>query len=158
MLSMEEKQKELRKDSEKLFSEVDNTEHVYTTDYSVNERASALFDVNEEYFALITHRSTWDEETSAGWSVSSDSWCQGYLYSKRNPQPAKPIQRYFSMMPSEELEQLRREVLSAKKESDLVSIIKSKTNTPNIRQVEEINLGVGRIYISEGNLLLDRIS
>ncbi len=49
----------------KLFAAVDETEHVYTWDYSKQEWASQLFDVGPDSFALITTCHEVDDETGA---------------------------------------------------------------------------------------------
>ncbi|MEK6916481.1 MAG: hypothetical protein AABW92_01940, partial [Nanoarchaeota archaeon] len=76
---------------EKLFSAIDEIDHVYTWDYTTQERAFALLDVNEEYFALITSRREIANETGAMGDYRDNSWFFGYLYSKREVKPAEII-------------------------------------------------------------------
>ena len=155
------------KNLEKLFSKVDDIYHVYTWEYTTQEKAISLYNIDEEFFALITERKEMTEDTALGsWDTSSTQFC-AYLFLKSNPQQAKPIPDHPNKMPREdELKELRKKILYAKKESDLVSLIdwgtntpriEWGTNTPSIRKVEEIYLETGRVYISEGDLLFDRV-
>ena len=135
---------------EKLFSEVDDTKHVYTWDYTVQERARALYDVNKDCFALITDRREIDDETGAMGDYRDTSGYCGYLFLKNDPQPLQSI-------PHGTRKSTHEDYLHYREESPLIDAIKSKTNSADIRQVKEITLEVGRVYISEGNLLIDRI-
>ena len=132
---------------EQLFGKIDDTEHVYTWDYTVQESARALYDVNDEFFALITDRREIDDETGAMGDYRDNSGYCGYLFLKSDPKPVQAIPHGTRNNP---------EVLHYGEESPLIDAIKSKTDTTDIRRVEEITLDLGRVYISEGNLLLDR--
>lgn len=134
---------------EKLFCAVDETNHVYTWDYTVRERAIALLDVNKECFALITEREEIDDETGAMGDYRESSEFFGYLYSKYEPKPAEIIPHGTRRANFVEL--------SSKIREDLVDKIKRKTSASGIEEVESIALDVGRVYISDGCLLLDRI-
>jgi len=135
---------------EKLFEAVDETEHNYTWDYTVKESPCALYDINKDYFALITDRREIDEETGAMGDYRDDSGYCGYLFLKSNPQPAQSI-------PHGTHKSVFEKYLHCNQKSSLINAIQLKTGTSDIEKVEEIILDVGRVYISGNDLILDRI-
>lgn len=130
---------------ERLFSEIDNTEHVYTWDYTEQKRAHALYDVDKDRFALITYSRSIADETGAMGDYRDISGFCGYLFSKSNPRLNESI-----------CEDESKIITCYTKESSLIELIRLKTRSIDIIKVGEITLESGRVYISEGNLLLDR--
>ncbi|MBI4981078.1 hypothetical protein HZC30_05995 [Candidatus Woesearchaeota archaeon] len=133
--------------TEKLFSTIDETNHVYTWDYTVQERALALLDVNEEYFALITERKEIEDETGAMGDYRDNSWFFGYLFQKANPQPVEKIPRG---------ERGTSTVKSFVTKESIITEIKEKKHASEVKELDNIALSIGRVYISDSNLILDR--
>jgi hypothetical protein len=142
--------------TEKLFSTIDETEHVYTWDYTTREAAIALFDVNDEYFAMITERREIADETGAMLDYRDNTYYIWNLYSKNNLEPGiEPVERWGTRE-RHVLDDKTRNMVEVGKE-DLMSEVKRKPYGMGIKKVESIRLMLGRVYILDGNLMLDKV-
>jgi hypothetical protein len=117
-----------------LFAAVDETEHVYTWDYSKQESASELFDVGPDSFALITTCHEVDEETGAMLDLRVRDFTRCRLYSKRTLQ----VTETFDMKPANTLPELQTRPWGSR-----------------LRKAESIQLPTGRAFIADGNLVLE---
>lgn len=138
---------------ESLFSAIDETEHVYTWDYKRRETAVDLFDVNDEYFAMVTERREIADETGAMLDYRDNTWHVWYLYSKSELRPVEELSGFAakesSMLPEGKPKEIGKD--------KLIDEMKKKPWGPGIKKVETIMLSAGRVSILDGNLILDRI-
>lgn len=119
---------------QKLFVAVNETEHVYTWDYSKQESASQLFDVGGDSFALITTCHEVDEETGAMLDLRIRDFARCYLYSKHTLRVT--------------------ETFNIRKLTDALPEMEKRLSGSQVRLTEAIQLPRGRVYISEGDLVL----
>ncbi|MBI2651036.1 hypothetical protein HYX01_01050 [Candidatus Woesearchaeota archaeon] len=141
--------------TEKLFSAIDETKHAYTWDYTTREAAIALFDANEEYFAMITKRREIADETGAMLDYRDNTYYVWNLYSKNNLETGiKPVEKW-GKRERHVLDDKTRKMVEVGKE-DLMGEVKKKPYGTDIKELESITLRLGRVYILDGNLMLDR--
>jgi len=132
---------------ERLFNAINETNHVYAWDYTTQEEAVALYDAGKNHFALITRRREIADETGAMGDYRDNMWTFGYLFSKQEPKPTEQVPENTRGTST---------IDSFVNEDSVISEIKKRTGVSDIRKVESIELSVGRVYISGGNLVLDR--
>jgi hypothetical protein len=123
---------------ENLFEAKDESYQLYCTVYELSENAEQLLDIDKEHFGLVSHCRNFSEDTSWITDSYNDSRSyDGYLYSKIDPVP-------------------RKRMTHGDKREDVRMRIKERINASEVKPVEEIRLSIGKVYISEGNLILER--
>jgi|SRR3989338_8840597 len=136
-----------------LFSAINETEHVYTWDYTTREAAVDLFDVNDECFAMITERREIADETGAMLDYRDNTWYIWHLYSKSEVRPIEELSGFGVKQSFDFPEGKPKEIGKDK----LIDKMKKKPWGPGIKKVETIMLSAGRVSVLDGNLTLDRI-
>ena len=136
-----------------LFSAIDETEHVYTWDYTTREAAVDLFDVNDEYFAMITERREIADETGAILDYRDNTWYIWHLYSKSELRPVEELSGFGVKKSFNFPGGTPKEIGKDK----LIDEMKKKQWGSGIKNAETIMLNDGRVSILDGNLILDRI-
>ncbi|MFA5176108.1 MAG: hypothetical protein WC413_02515 [Candidatus Nanoarchaeia archaeon] len=131
-----------------LFNVVDYMTKNYTWEYTTKQKAIALLDINFKSFVMISERREIADETGAMGDYRDTTWYLGYLYSKEDPQPTQATYQF-----SKEPYLIES---SSKSKEDLISLIEKKTGSYLLKEIESINLNIGKVYILEGNLVLDR--
>lgn len=119
----------------RLFAAVDETEHVYTWDYSKKEAASKLIDVSDENFALITNCHDVDEETGAMGDYRSYNYKRCRVYSKKSLQEI--------------------EMFELDDKEDTIGQIEKKYRVSQLKETDVIEMKTGKLYISDGDLIIE---
>lgn len=140
---------------ENIFTVLDETRHDYTWDYTNKEAAVALYDVGDEYFAMVSERREIADETGTAQDYRDQTYYIWSLYSKHSLGPVyKPTER-FGIEKSTHCKD--REGYITLEVEDLIHEVKKKPYGSAIREVESIELTAGKIHIFDGNLVIDRV-
>ena len=153
---------------ETLFGVFNFDDHVYVYDLTTRESVALLFDVDDERFFIVNYRTDIDDNTGPAQYICTSYSFRGYAFSKKVPEKktAQAHQMAYGKAdrpdipsgtnPDFELEMGNQSHHISEKLDEIIKKICECTGISEPRRCEAIDIPSGRVYISEGNLVLER--